>query len=167
MAILNQHLVALIELLTELGIDWLAFELIEGIRRGEEPLEDERTLALARYRAGDQHREETVEHPWANYEPRPIPDVSQSEWAARYVVERLGATLAQMTYSLDLLDEIVDDRDVDESPGSRPSAVLILLVGGEEVAVDRAGIAAAHARLPELREALDAWVVRARSEERE
>ncbi|MCY4597706.1 MAG: hypothetical protein OXC19_23260 [Bryobacterales bacterium] len=167
MAILNQHLVPLIELLTELGIDWLAFELIEGIRRGEEPLEDERTLALARYRAGTQHREETVEHAWAAYEPQPIPDVSQSEWAARYVFDRLGATLAEMTHSLDVLDEIVDDRNVKQPPGSRSSAVLVLLDGGEECAVGRARIEAAQARLPELREALDAWVVRARSEERE
>lgn len=169
MAILNQHLVPLIETLTELGIDWLAFELIEGIRRGEEPVEDDRTLALARERAGTgtQHPKETEQHSSADDEPKPILDVVQVEWAARYVFERLSATLAEMTHSLDALDEIFDGRDEKQSPGSRSSAVLVILDGGEGRSVDRAEIEAAQARLPELREALVAWVGSARSEQRE
>lgn len=167
MAILNRHLVPLIEVLAELGLDWLAVELIEGIRRGEQPVENERTLALARSRARTEHPEETVEHPWADNGPRPILDVVQLEWAARYVFERLGATLSEMTHSLDALDEIVDDPDVKPSTGSLSSTVLVLLAGGEEHAVDRAQIKAAQARLPELQEALDAWVGRARWGERE
>ena len=165
MAILNQHLVSLIEILTELGIDWLAFELIEGIRRGGEPVEDERALALARDRTGTRHPNEADQHLSADDEPKPFLDVAQLEWAARYVSERLGATLAEMTQSLDALDEIVDDGDVRQSAESHSSAVLVLLDGGEEHTVSRAQIEAAQARLPELDKALHAWISSARLEQ--
>ena len=47
MAILDPRLLPFIDMLAELGIDWLAFELVEGIRRGEERLEDKGALARA------------------------------------------------------------------------------------------------------------------------
>ena len=50
MAILDPRLIPFIEMLADLGLDWLAFELIEGVRRGEEPVETEDALALVRQR---------------------------------------------------------------------------------------------------------------------
>ena len=163
MAILNQRLVPLIEILTELGIDWLAFELIDGIRRGEEPEEHERALELTRERAGTDHRVELEQYAPDDNGPKPYADDAQLEWAARYICERLDATLTEMTDSIDVLDEIVDDGDAKRLLQSRTSAVLVL--NGEEHAVGRAQVKAAQARLPELRKALDAWVNNTRSEQ--
>ena len=163
MAILSQRLVPLIEILTELGVDWLAFELIDGIRRGEEPEEDERELALTRERAGTAHPVEMRQYRPADDGPKPYADDGQLEWAVRYICERLGATLAEMTDSIDVLDEIVDDGDAKRSLRSHASAVLVL--DGGEHAVGRAQVKAAQARLSELRKALDAWVNSTRSEQ--
>ena len=51
MAILDPRLLPFIEMLTELDMHWLAFELVEGVRRGEEPVEDESALLRARERS--------------------------------------------------------------------------------------------------------------------
>ena len=163
MAILNQRLVPLIEILTELGVDWLAFELIDGIRRGEEPEEDERALALTRERTKTGHPVEMQQYPPADDGPKPYADDGQLEWAVRYICERLGATLTEMTDSIDVLDEIVDDGDAKRLRHSGASAVLVL--DGAEHAVGRAQVKAAQARLPELRKALDDWVNSTRSEQ--
>lgn len=48
MAILDSRLLPLIETLSDRGLDWLAFELIESIRRGREPVEPEELLVRAR-----------------------------------------------------------------------------------------------------------------------
>ena len=48
MAVLDPRLLPFIEMLAELGMDWLVFELVDGIRRGDEPAEDEYALTLAR-----------------------------------------------------------------------------------------------------------------------
>ena len=50
MAILDPRLLPFIEVLAELGMDWLAFELVDGVRRGKEPVEDEAALRRARDR---------------------------------------------------------------------------------------------------------------------
>lgn len=165
MAILNQRLVPLIETLIELGIDWLAFELIDGIRRGEEPEEDERALALTRERAGTTHSIAMEQSPWADDGPKAYSDNGQLDWAVRYIHERLAATLNEMMGSIDMLDDIVDDGNTERVLPAGASAVLVLL-GGEEHPVGRAQVEAAQGRLPELRKALDAWVVSARSERR-
>ena len=48
MAILDRRLIPFIEMLAELGMDWLAFELMEGIRLGREPVAREDELARLR-----------------------------------------------------------------------------------------------------------------------
>ena len=96
MAILNQRLVLLIETLKELGVDWLAFELIDSIRRGEEPEEDERALALTRERAGTAHPTAMEQSPWADAGPKAYSDNGQLDWAVRYTHERLAATLTEI-----------------------------------------------------------------------
>jgi hypothetical protein len=50
MAILDRRLIPFIEMLADLGLDWLAFELIDGIRRGREPEESAKALMVARER---------------------------------------------------------------------------------------------------------------------
>lgn len=48
MVTLDRRLIPFLEMLTEEGLDWLAFELIDGVRRGREPEEAPEALADAR-----------------------------------------------------------------------------------------------------------------------
>ena len=159
MAILDSRLLPFIDMLAELGIDWLAFELFEGIRRGEELAEDEDALARARQRIGADDPEEPGHDSSADDEGRPFAADDQLEWVVQYVCVRLEATLAAMSDSLDAVDEIVGaPAEPPRSGDSQPSAVLMLLGDDEERADGRSQVESARGRLPELRQALDAWL---------
>ena len=160
MAILDPRLLPFIEVLAELGMDWLAFELVDGVRRGKEPVEDEAALRRARDRAwrASDAEEDTERFGSPGGTATPILGDDQLEWAARYVDERLRAAVDQIAHSLDALDEIV--AGLDARPSDTPVATTRLVLRGDESAdtVGRAEVDGARARLPALREALDAWV---------
>ena len=157
MAVLDPRLLSFIEMLAELGMDWLVFELVDGIRRGDEPAEDEHALALARQQTEQPPADDLKRHASADSVPTSILGDRQLQWAADYVFERLHATLAEMSQSLHALDEIVEDPEVKHAVASAAEALLVLIDAGEERVVGRAQIEAARDRLPELREALDDW----------
>ena len=166
MAKLDPRLLPVVEILTELGMDWLVQELIEAIRRGDEPPEDEHALALARKQVGQAPPDEITLHTSADSETPPFLSDDQLQWAAKYVFDRLSATLAEMFYSLDALNQIVEDAEGKQPTTSRTEPVLVLFDGDEERTVRRAQVAIAQDRLPELRTALDAWRRSALSEPR-
>ena len=169
MAILDPRLLPFIEVLAELGMDWLAFELVDGVRRGKEPVEDEAALRRARNRARRASDAEEVTERFDSPGGAAIPVLGddQLEWAARYVDERLRAAVDQIAHSLDALDEIVAGHDA--RPSDTPVATTRLVVRGDETAdtVGRAEVDGARARLPALREALDAWIRHERSDPRQ
>jgi hypothetical protein len=70
MAILDARLFSMIETLVAAGLDWLAFELIEGVRRGQEIEETNDILAISRERARRQAVSESKSEPQA-YSPLP------------------------------------------------------------------------------------------------
>jgi len=160
LAILDPRLLPFIEVLAELGMDWLAFELVDGVRRGKEPVEDEAALRRARDRAwrASDAEEDTERFGSSGGTATPILGDDQLEWAARYVDERLRAAVDQIAHSLDALDEIV--AGLDARPSDTPVATTRLVLRGDESAdtVGRVEVDGARARLPALREALDAWV---------
>ena len=164
MAILDRHLVSLVEMLTEVDMDWLAFELIEGVRRGREPVEEEGGLALARQRARKGKAEALEGEAGDDVLVEPLLGGSQLEWAARYVGERIEAILAEISASLGALDEIVvTDRD-GQAKTAEVSTVLVLLdvggVGGVGGVgrVGRTQVEEAQAHLAELRQSLESWL---------
>lgn len=157
MAVLDPRLLPFIEMLAELGMDWLVFELVDGIRRGDEPAEDEHALALARQQSEQRPAGDRKRHASADSVPTSILGDRQLQWAAEYVFERLHATLAEMSQSLHALDEISDDLEVRQTVPSAVEPLLVLLDNGEERVVGQAQIKAAQAWLPELRKALDVW----------
>lgn len=55
MAVLDPRLMPLIEMLTTVAADWLAFELIDGNRRGREVEETANALTIARASAPRRH----------------------------------------------------------------------------------------------------------------
>ena len=169
MAILDPRLLPFIEVLAELGMDWLAFELVDGVRRGKEPVEDEAALRRARDRTrrASDAGEDIERFGSPGGAAIPILGDNQLEWAARYVDERLRAALDQIAHSLDALDEIV--AGLDARPSDAPVATTKLVLRGDDSAdtVGRAELDGARARLSALRRALDAWVLHERSDPRQ
>ena len=158
MAILDTRLLQFVEMLTEIGMDWLAFELIEGVRRGREPTETDEMLALARdpTRAG---RAEELRHSAGDGgEVQPILGDAQLDWAVDYVGQRLEAILAEMGASFEALDALVasgSDSRLESRPGQ---TVLVLLGADEEQKIDQNLVKEAQARLPTLQQSLTDWL---------
>ena len=166
MAILDRRLIPFIEMLTELGMDWLAFELIEGIRLGDEPVEKEDALALARLQVRRGSTEKFVRDASDSVVVvgEPILGDNQLEWAARIVNERFEATLAEMLASLGALDEIVDSDRGRFAKTSGPSAVIVFLDAEQDRKVSRIRVEEAQAQLGELRQCLETWLASTRSD---
>lgn len=161
MAIVNPRLIPFIEMLAELGVDWLAAELIDGIRRGQEPTEEEDALAQARQRARAKQVEKISPAFRDSVAAEPLPGYRQLEWAADYVYARVEATLAEMSASISALDEIVASDS--EGHVKAPASVNLVLRDGDANAEEgqsasRADVEAARAQLSDLRSALDAWL---------
>ncbi len=166
MAILDPRLLPLIDVLAQVGMDWLAFELVEGVRRGEEPVEDGSALRRARDRAKrtSDASEQTERFAAPTAAATPFQGDDQLEWAVRYVEERLFAALDQMAESLDALDEIVSGADA-PSTVTRTATTRLLLRGHDRVdAIGRLEVDRARTQLPALRVALDSWLGNERSD---
>lgn len=163
MAILDRRLIPFIEMLTELGLDWLVFELVDGIRRGRELEESAELLKLAREHVRSGKTDLAEREPGATVEPEPLLGDKQLDWAARYVDERLTATLAEMAASLDNIDGIVGPICDEEAAkafqaDAAPSPALVLLDGEEQRKVGRPQVEEAQGHLPKLRGALASWL---------
>ena len=167
-AILDPRLLPLIEVLAETGLDWLAFELVEGAGRGEEPIEDGFALRRARARARRTSDAGEYTEPLApsGGAATPLLGLDQLEWAARFVDERLTAALDQMARSLDALDDIVAGVE-DRSSDSAVATKLVLRDDDRVEIIGRADVEGALARLSALREALESWLLNERSDPRQ
>ena len=165
MAILDPRLLPLVEVLAKVGMDWLAFELVEGVRRGDESTEGRSTLRRARDRA--KRTSDAVENTERFASPAgpatPLLSDDQLEWAAGYVDERLRAAFDHMARSLDALDEIIGGGEA--RPSGAPTVTTRLVLRNDDRAgtVGRVEIEGARARLSTLRGALDAWLLNERT----
>ena len=96
MAILDQRLIPLVEILADLGIDWLAFEMIDAVRRGHESKESEEALEMAR-RWRDSYDPEKFAPPFEDGIKGMAPyGENQVKWAARYIYGRVEASISHM-----------------------------------------------------------------------
>lgn len=173
MAILDPRVLELIETLVAARLDWLAFELIEGIRLGRLPDEPEEVLAAARQsvRSNAQPKARGEAHVLLE-EPKPIPADEQVEWAAAYVEERLDAALEQLQASLESLDFIVeatierqDPQDVPtQASGKTDHVTLVLLDLEGDQKSSRNDVAGARDDFSTLHAALAEWTTRARGQ---
>ena len=174
MAILDSRVLELIETLVAARLDWLAFELIEGIRLGRSPEEPEEALAAARQSIRSNAQPKARGEPQVLLaEPQPIPAGEQVEWAAAYVEERLEAALEQLQASLDALDFIVEtttepndpqDLAAEASAKTERGTTLVLLDIEGDRKSSREDIADARDDIPALRAALAGWATRARGQ---
>lgn len=174
MPILDPRLLDLFETLVAARLDWLAFELVEGIRVGRPPEEPEEALAAARESIrGNAQPKARGEPQTIAAEAKPIPQDEQAEWAAAYVEERLSAALEQLQVSIDTLDFIVEgtterpDRagalaQPTYASGPRAVAVLVDLEGDRKSG--REDVAGARESLFNLRTALTEWTAQSRGQ---
>lgn len=164
MAVLDARLLALVETLADAGADWLAFEIVEGIRRGREPLESEEMLQAAREKVRSlQHSDRlSAEIP---VPAAPILGDDQIVWAAQYVFARLDGALTDLDKGRAMIEAVAETsselygQDYPAFSTLTPGAPLkITLIGQEDHPVDRDSIATARQGLVFLREALNRWV---------
>lgn len=158
MAILNQRLFPIIEMLVELGMDWLAFELIEGIRRGQEPQETEDAPKHARQETHTPGAEKFARSSGDSVDSEPLVGYAQLEWSVHYINERIEATLNEMSASLCALDKIASSAPEAQTETAESSAVLVLVNGEEEREVSQTQVIEAQAHLPKLRQSLENWL---------
>jgi hypothetical protein len=167
MAILEPRVLPLIETLAEVGADWLAFEVVDGIRAGkvaEEHLENLAAIqdAVRPAKLENFRTEKRVSAVPPSVSPAvPIIGDDQIRWAAEYVHKRLSDALSMLQASLDQLQSIVST----PAPGDRVSPdivasneiTLIVLGDEEKFSVRKAETADAIASLEKLRKALSSW----------
>lgn len=174
MAILDTRLLDLIETLVVARLDWLAFELIEGIQAGRPAEEPEEALAAARQSIRSNMQPKARGEPHATLkEPQSIPADEQIEWAAVYVEERLDEALAQLQASIDALDFIVagttehpetcEALAQDIGAAGESTVSVLLNVDGEHKS-GREDVADARDSFPVLRAALAEWTSQARGQ---
>lgn len=169
MAIIDTRLLPLIETLVVADADWLAFEILDGLRQGrvaEETREDLQSTRLAVRSAKRQTRrsEERASPPPT---AKPIVGDEQIDWAATYVVDRLSDAVSMLQATLDQLDRIVSAASaLDGTPFtsiSRKEIGVVLQAEDEGPSVRGTEVADATAAIPKLREALSTWVASTRN----
>jgi hypothetical protein len=159
MAILDPRILPLIETLAASGMDWLAFELVNGVARGHLPEESEDALARARQRASSPvEAEAPFEEGELAAEPEPILGEDQLRWAVAYVDSRLADTIDALEGSFIHLQAI--DRSTVDEVGVRPirPLALVLVDGEQSYEVGPGGTHVARNGLELLRAALNKWL---------
>ncbi len=162
MATLDPRLFDLFETLRASQLDWLIFELMEGIQAGKHPSESPDTLAQARR---DVRSDSPLEFDFGpTSEAVPISGDDQIEWAVQYVADRLDATLAELRKATDNLHAIFNG-NATSTTKQGPQEVIIQLADGDEGrTLRRNDIIVASSELPGLRKELEAWSAQVRGQ---
>jgi hypothetical protein len=167
MAVIDRRLLPLIELLSASGADWLAFEILDGIRAGRPAEDSDEELSDAR-RAVSAFRQEGVplaerEHGQAFVDP--IVGDDQIDFSANYVFDRLSDSIQMLESSLAHLDKVVAKPRGETSSPIANGVEISLRIEGSEMAASRTQTRQALTKLAELREALTEWAGEARARE--
>lgn len=170
MATLDARLFDLLETLTGSGLDWLAMEVMDGIRAGRAFEDSAEILAAARKAIDSKAQPKARSDPGAHIPaPQLIEGDAQIEWAANYVGERLQSTLAQLDASLATLDEIVEGTqgNIHNPEMEAPAEVIVVLTEAEMPRKSRReDVAVARANLQPLLDGLAEWSASVRTQVR-
>lgn len=170
MSVLDPRLLPLLGTLADTGMDWLAFEIVEMVRRGHEPLEAEGILKAAREKARSQVDSElaTLDIPVV---AEPILGDEQIDWAADYVAARLDGVLADLDEgyaSLNAIAEVSNETFRQDDPlrseALSGAPLRIALIGQEDEAIDHFSIKIARKGVLSLRRALVQWAHEAKGQ---
>ena len=168
MAILDARLVPLIETLTATGADWLAFEIIDGLRLGRVKEETLDTLQNTRetLRAAKRQKRHSEQRAILPPPAMPILGDEQIEWAAEYVTNRMVDVTIMLQAALDQLEAVLAGAHIadGEPPAHGRKAEITLVLHGREgeISVRRSEVAKAIALVPRLEESLRSWAATAR-----
>ena len=161
MATIDSRLLPLIELLATGDADWLAFEILEGLRRGRVAEETQENLRIAqdlvRSRKPASRRTEMLAHPAPPTEQ--IVGEKQIDWVVAYMGERIVEIQSMLEATLGQLDEILLTPEERPIPVTYSDGVTLVLQteSGEYLSVRRDDAAHARTVLPKLRDGLLTW----------
>ena len=162
MATLDTRLLPLIEALAVADADWLAFEILDGLRLGKVAEETRAELKSTRSAV------RSAERPTRRSEERAVlPAPAVPIIGDEQIGKRMSEAVLMLQATLDQLEGIISGTptlDGAHSPSSAGEGVtLVLQTDGEELSVRRRDVADARATLPRLQEALLAWVASTRN----
>ena len=168
MGVLDPRLLPLLETLAASGADWLAFEIVDGVRRGREPEEPEELLQAARGNVRSR-QPERIPSPKSPKLAEPILGDDQIAWATDYVLARLNGALADLDAGYAMIEMIADgSARRSEKAGASPAMgagampVTLVVLGEDNSQIERRSIAAARNGIPGLSDALATWSLQAR-----
>ncbi len=173
MAIIDSRLLSLIETLVDVGADWLAFEILEGVQTGEVAEEPREKLRITQLNVRSRTRP-VKERPWDDAGPAPSVRLrvgdAQLLWAAAYVNQRLRDAVFMLDASFDQIERILSIGPTHEGgptvPATRGGMTFVLQTDERELSVNKNGLGAAGAELGHLQQALNAWLESAGVRER-
>lgn len=159
MATIDPRIIPLIETLVNSGVDWLAFEILDGIRLGRPQLSTDEEVQAARnavwsFRKGHAPPNlETIE--------AAVPTLSgddQIRFAEEYTIERISQSIAMANASLLQLNRIAGQTsDTLGASNTRANGEIVLRwIDGEE-SLTRVQAEETLHKLPALRVALAEW----------
>src|SRR5687767_1533316 len=105
MASIDPRLLELVETLMKSRLDWLVFEMLDGIQRGRAVEETEEDLAAAR--AEIRRKARPTERALTESGVTKVEPIEGDEQV--YVGERLASSLAQLEAAVDTLESIVGE----------------------------------------------------------
>jgi hypothetical protein len=165
MALLDPRILPLLEVLATSGVDWLVFELMEGIGSRVTAEESERALAQAREDVSNAHDARPIKADTFGgdaFAPTPIKGDEQILWAAEYVFKRIEDILSMLSVGLGHLNSIVEARADFQELGSRvhrgPELTLVLQGEESDEKVRQGDVQEATKALLTLKHDLEIWV---------
>ena len=168
MALLDTRLLPLIEALVVADADWLAFEVLEGVRQGkvtEEPAEDLEDTRHA-VRSAERQTRHSQERDFLTPGSVPIVGDEQVAWAVDYVGRRMSDVVLMIDSALHGLDLVVSGTPHDGPSlhtGADQSVTLVLQTEGSAIGVRRNDLANARVMISRLQEALLVWAASTRN----
>jgi len=170
MATIDPRLIELVDTLVAAGADWLAFEILDGIRFGKPGEEfDNRDREMHRsLRSWKDKKSSEPEPRKREAVEKPIEGDDQIEFAASYVVDRITEAIEMTNMSLDNLNRI-SAKSSENLSEVEPGSQAAITLGMEDSTFRFTPDQAEQLRrlLPELRSSLSEWSIRVRQKERE
>jgi hypothetical protein len=167
MATIDRRLLPLIEALVAVDADWLAFEILEGVRRGRVAEETYDNLLFTQQTVRSAKREKNAERQRPDLvspaaPPQPITGDDQIDWAVSYVNERIQDVVSMGDATIEELNAILFTSVPSEVrltvPPPTDGVTLVLQADNEQHrSVRRDDLARARAELPRLRSELLTW----------
>jgi hypothetical protein len=164
MATIDPRLLPLIETLVDSGADWLAFEILDGIRAGRHTEDSEEEIREARRAVHSFRRNKKTSPPEIQIKEtsmEPIVGDDQIDFSINYVIDRISQVIEMTGSTLVQLSQIASQSNAHSEllvpgDGDRATSIHIRLEGSEVVSNTILAEEALN-RLPELRTSLLEW----------